>query len=381
MNAVAAKAPKPLNPRTADVKYTGQEPEWRAQPEPEKRSSQLISAFTWYGYHYGKKEVKEFVIDWLARNDRIAQAKDFQRVPDTRLPNQLGWLCRMSVMGLALIEQEELAINRMINDQLSAARAVKEVISVEEETAPKITIQDRLREKMQEAAGELEGMYDELILSGSKMNADFKPIALLRGMNVAPQLISDISDVWKQRLDELEQVLDGKESQLVEGYGNFTKLQIKNLVKFAEQVLADCNSYVQIKKVERKPRKKKPVSAEKLTQRFKYMREFAELKLTSEPVTKLVGSQEAWMYDTKKRKLIYVVADGHVGTMTVKGTSILGFDTINSVQKTLRKPAEQIKALLTGGVASTRKYFKDIRATEVKYNGRGSENLVLLKVR
>jgi hypothetical protein len=94
-----------------------------------------------------------------------------------------------------------------------------------------------------------------------------------------------------------------------------------------------------------------------------------------------VGCQEAWLYDTKRRKLIYAVADGHIGTMTVKGTSIVGFDTTNSVQKTLRKPAEQIRGLLTGGVANTRKFFKDIKATEVKFNGRGNENLILLKVR
>jgi len=94
-----------------------------------------------------------------------------------------------------------------------------------------------------------------------------------------------------------------------------------------------------------------------------------------------VGCQEAWLYDTKRRKLIYAVADSHIGTMTVKGTSLVGFDTTNSVQKTLRKPAEQIRGLLTGGVANTRKFFRDIRATEVKFNGRSNENLVLLKVR
>jgi hypothetical protein len=206
-------------------------------------------------------------------------------------------------------------------------------------------------------------------------------MAVIRGMNVAPQMVGDLARAWHLRLEELQTVLTGKESQLVEGYSHLTKLQIKNLVKFVELVIADCGSYVQIKKTERSPRKKKPVSSEKLTQRFKYLKEFAELKLSSEPVTKLVGATEAWLYDTKKRKLIYVVADGHIGTMTVKGTSLVGFDTTNSVQKTLRKPAEQIKSLLTGGVANTRKFFKDIRATEVKFNGRSNENLVLLKIR
>jgi len=375
------KAPRPLNPRSADAKYTGSEPEWRIQPTTDNRVSRLGQAFYWYGYHYGKKEVKEFIIDWLVRNDRTKEAREFARVPESTITNVYGWLARISVMGLELAEHEQSQLNHQIQLHLASVRATKEVVQSAEDIVIKPNIQDRLREKMMEAAAELEAMYDDMILAGGKMSADFKPMAVVRGMNVAPQMVSNIAEQWKKRLAELEEVLAGKDVQLVEGYAQFGKLQIRNMVKFAETVISDCGSYVQIKKTERAPRKKKPVSAEKLTQKFRYLREFAELKLTSEPVTKLVGCQEAWMYDTKKRKLIYVVADTHVGTMTVKGTGLVGFDTTNSVQKTLRKPAEQIKGLLTGGVAQHRKFFKDIRATEVKFNGRGSENLILLKVR
>jgi hypothetical protein len=382
MNAVALKAPRPLNPKSADTKYTGGEPEWRLQPEPEARSSALIGAFTWYNYHYDKKMVKELIIDWLIRNDRSRDAKDFARVPESTIRNQTGWLCRMNTMGLDLNEHELLAVDTAITEHLRTVRAIREVVKAAEPDAViRPNIQDRLRDKMVEAAGEIEGMYDDMIVAGAKMSADFKPLLVLRGMNVAPQMVGEIAQHWKSRLEELEEVIRGKDAQLVEGYGQFGKLQVKNLVKFAEQVIADCGSYVQIKKVERKPRKKKPVSAEKLTARFKYLREFAELKLESEPVTRLVNAQEAWLYETKKRKLIYVVADTHAGSFTVKGSSLIGFDPTNSVQKTLRKPQEQIKALLQGGVAQHRKYFKDIRATEVKFNGRGSENLILLKIR
>jgi hypothetical protein len=382
MNATALKAPRPLHPRSADTKYTGGEPEWRIQPEADNRISRLGAAFYWYNYHYSKKEVKEFIIDWLTRNDRTREAKEFVRVPDSTITNVYGWLARMSTMGLMLNEHEELQLNSAIQKHLANVRSIKEIVATAEK--PEVSrpnIQDRLREKMMEAAGEIEGTYDDMILAGAKMSADYKPITILRGRNVAPQMVGDIADHWKKRLGELEEVLAGKDAQLVEGYSNFGKLQIKNLVKFAEQVIADCGSYVQIKKTERAPRKKKPVSPEKLTARFKYLKEFEELKLKSEPVTKLVNAQEAWLYDTKKRKLIYVVADTHAGAFTVKGSALIGYDTTNSVQKTLRKPAEQIKGLLTGGVAQHRKYFKDIKATEVKFNGRGNENLILLKVR
>jgi len=382
MNAVALKAPRPLNPKSADTKYTGGEPEWRLQPESESRASALITAFTWYNYHYDKKTVKELVIDWLIRNDRQRDARDFARVPESTIRNQTGWLCRMNTMGLDLNEHELLAVDTAITEHLRTVRAIREVVkAAEPDAVARPNIQDRLRDKMVEAAGEIEGMYDDMIRAGARMSADFKPLLVLRGMNVAPQMVGEIAQHWKARLEELEEVIRGKDAQLVEGYGQFGRLQVKNLVKFAEQVIADCGSYVQIKKVERKPRKKKPVSAEKLTARFKYLREFAELKLESEPVTRLVNAQEAWLYETKKRKLIYVVADTHAGSFTVKGSSLIGFDPTNSVQKTLRKPQEQIKALLQGGVAQHRKYFKDIKATEIRFNGRGSENLILLKIR
>jgi hypothetical protein len=376
-----AKPLKAMNPRSPDTKYTGLEPEWRTQPSAEERPSSLGKAFTWYNYHYGKKDVKEIVIDWLTRHDRLKDAKDFARVPENSLVNVTGWLCRMNLRGLELSEHEALVMENAIGWHLAAVRGVKQVIEQAEEAVIRPNIQDRLREKIMEAAGEIEGMYDEMIVTGAKMNADFKPMSVLRGINVAPQLVSEVTEIWQARLQELESVIAGKDSQLSEGYGNFSKLQLKSLVKFAETVIADCGSYVQVKKTERAPRKKKPVSPEKLTQKFRHLREFAELKLTSEPVTKLIGSQEAWLYDTKKRKLIYAVADSHIGTMTVKGTSLVGFDTTSSVQKTLRRPAEQIKGLLTGGVANARKFFKDIKATEVKFNGRSNENLILLKVR
>jgi hypothetical protein len=381
MTPTATRPIRPLNPRTADIKYTGTEPEWRSQPTTADRNSRLGAAFHWYGYHYGKKEVKEFIVDWLTRTDRAKQARDFGRVPDAAMINVFGWLARMNLMGLELTEHEQLCIDNHIRTLIGANHAVRQVTETVAETVARPTIQDRLRDRMMEAAGEIEGMYDEMITAGARMSADYKPIAVLRGLNVAPQLVGEVADIWRARFTALEEVTAGKDSQLTEGYANFTKLQLKNLMKFAETVIADCGSYVQIKKTERAPRKKKPVSPEKLIQRFRYLKEFAELKITSEPVTKLIGSQEAWLYDTKKRKLIYAVADGHIGTMTVKGTSLVGFDTTNSVQKTLRRPAEQIRALLSGGVANTRKFFKDIKATEVKFNGRSNENLILLKVR
>jgi hypothetical protein len=222
-------------------------------------------------------------------------------------------------------------------------------------------------------------MFDDFVVGGAKMSADFSPIKLMRGLNISPNMTGTVSAVWELRLAEFTEVLAGEDELLVEGYSHLNKNQLKQCVKFCETVINDCNSYIQLKKVERKPRAKKAVSPEKLTRKFKFMREFDELGIKSEAVTKLVGASEAWLYDTAKRKLIHVMSDSHIGTFTVKGSAIVGFDALTTVQKTLRKPAEQIKTVMSGGKPAMRKEFTAIKATETKYNGRGNENLIILR--
>jgi hypothetical protein len=377
--ALAAKANvKALNPRSPDTKYVGNEPEWHIQPVS-NRTSSLSNAFGWYNYFYGKKDAKDFIGAYLDANNRSKEAKKIRALPDNQIRLTTGWLCRMSTMGLELSEHEQAKLDTFIQEALVEDKADEPVAVVETKVSGP-SIQDRLREKASEAAGELEGLFDDFVAAGAKMSAQFQPITIIRGHNVAPQLISYIQQIWKRHLTELEAAVAGKDAQLVEGYGYLTKTQLKQLVKFAEQVITDCNNYVQIKKVERKPRAKKAVSPEKVTAKFKYLKTFPDLKLVSEPAVKLVDATEAWLYDTVKRKLIHVVGDAHRGNFTVKSSAVIGFDTGASSQKTLRKPAETIKALMSAGKPATRKIFKELTTTETQWNGRGNENLIILKV-
>jgi hypothetical protein len=370
-----------LMPKGAEVQHFGTEPEWREQPTPESRPTAMVTAMNWYNYFYDKKQARDFIVQWLERADRKRDLDAFRGVPDSALNTTVAWVCRMNVVGLVLLPEEQARIDTYIKDQTAARRGVVKVVeAAEKEAEPaKPNIQDRLREKVTACGGELEGLLDDFVAAGAKMTPNFRPIDVMRNMNIAPQMVNDIAEVWKQHLLEFETVLAGKDAQLVEGYGRFNKVQMKNFVKFAEQVINDCGAYVQIKKVERKPRKKKPVSPEKLSARFKFLKQFDELKLTGETAVKLVNASEAWLYNVRKRKLIHIVADSHAGSISVKGNSIIGFSPADTVQKTLRKPAEQIKKLLSSGKPAARKVFKEIRATETKFNGRGSEDTLILK--
>lgn len=375
MNAIKQRPIKMLVPKVAEISYIGSEPTWA---KVERRNEQMLRAMNWYNYSFGKKDAQEFIADWLDRNGRQAEAKKVKQAPDSTIRITVGWLCRMATVGLELSEKErefvEVDVARL---QDPVKREVKEDDA--KPAVAKPNIQDRLREKMSECAAELEGMYDEFLLAGAKADATMKPIVALRQLNVAPPMVSEIVKIWTVRAAELKEAQEGKDKDLAEGYASYGKIQMRNMLKFAEQVLADCASYVQIKKVERKPRTKKAVPAEKVVARVKYQTEDTALALKSENPTKLVNCSELWLFDTKKRKLIHYVADQHIGTMTVKGNSLIGFDATASTMKSLRKPAEQLKGVM-GSKPAARKHYGAIKAVEAKANGRFSDNMLILKV-
>ena len=369
---------KLLNPRSSDTNVMGGEPPWRTQPT-ENRISALSKAFSWYNYFYGKKDARDMIVNYLESQDRKADVRVLKSIPDSAIRLTTGWLCRMKMVGLELNETEQIKLDNLLKEILTSKQTEQVDAEPASDAPVKPNIQDRLREKVGECAAELDGMFDEFMMAGAKMSADYKPIMVIRGMNVAPQMISEIANRWKRKLAEFEAAVEGKDPLLVEAYSYLTKIQLRNCVKFCETVINDCGAYVQIKKVERKPRKVKAVPPEKRAAKFKVQAEFAELKIKSLPAASLVDKAEAWLYDTKKRKLIHVVADSHTQAFTIKNNSVIGYSTVETLQKTVRKPADVVRAIQAAGKPAARKIYKDLTTTETPWNARGTENLIILK--
>jgi len=376
--AAAQKKKRVLKPRSGETKHVGVEPTWEVDFETDgERRLAVIDALNWYNYNHDVKESRQCLIEWLEENSRKQDARAIRNLTNDNFILATGWLARMSTRGFELNSHEIEAIESVV----TAAKAEKEKKTEVEDEKKKPNIQDRLKEIALEAGGDIEGMFDQMIANGVRIDKTHKPIDVLQSHNVVPQQMSLILDHWQEVLSELQTVQSGNDEELAEGYSNYGKIDIRNMIKFAEQVISDCNSYVQLKKSTRTPRKKKPVSPEKRVAKFKYLKEFAELNVKSVAPTKLVDATEAWLYDTKKRKIIHVVPDPMMKTFTVKGSSIVGFDPKASCQKTLRKPKEQLAEFKKCSVPKSRTWFKNIKATEIKFNGRGNENLVLLSVR
>lgn len=370
------------------VKGHGAEPVFTEQPEQDKRTSVLGRSLYWYNYFATNKESKQFLIEYLASAGDTQRAKLIAKVSDSKVLTTYGWLARLAMRGLALTDDEKNRVDQEVNrliaikdtqDPLEETKAVVEPVA---DTGKK-NIQELMRERSHEVAGELEGLLDDFIKGGCKLQSDItsKVVSPLTEKKILPQHISIVIKPWDDYKAEFEELQLGKCEQLQEGYSHLTKVQVKHVLKFIEQVTTAINSYVSLKKVT-KTRTRKPVPVEKVVGKLKYMRKFvdekAKITLTSVEPKTLHQASEAWVYDTAKRKLYHFVADSLGKCLIVKGNTLLGFDTKESEAKILRKPEEQLKQIM-GSKPAARKFFKEIKAVATTPTGRFNDAMVILK--
>jgi hypothetical protein len=249
------------------------------------------------------------------------------------------------------------------------------------EVVPKFTIQDRLEQKAREVAGEVEGWIDDFCMnkkSNIKTVEEF--VNLFKAQQLKSVHMRHMQNIFGSRVDEIEEALDGKDKDLVEGYCNFTKSELKKLDLMFKNLIQATGMLQDVAKVERAPRKKKPVSLEKVVGRLKFKKEDSSLGIVSLNPVNILGSKEVWCFDTKTRKLIRYVADDILGPLSVKGASIIGFNPAKSISKTLRKPAEQLSEFKKCGKVQLRTFMDNIKAIEVKATGKINDNQLILKI-
>ena len=263
-------------------------------------------------------------------------------------------------------------------------KAKKEETDGDEKPKKVVNIQEIMREKADEALCDIEALFDEFI--DAKCPKDFsvdqKVVGALTTRNVLPQHMATAIKRYQRLLDEYLEVQGGKCDQLNEGYSHYNKMQIRYTIKFIEDVIAAMNGYIGLKQAAKKPRAKKAVPVERVVAKLKHCKSFKDdalkLELVGLSPVKLHESTEAWVYDTAKRKMHHYVADAYSKCLMVKGNTIIGFDKKESGMKTLRKPVEQIKAIM-GSKPAARKYFSEIKAVEAVPNGRFNTGMIILK--
>jgi len=376
---IKVKQPKAPRLAFADEKYTGPEPEWPEDAkdwDTEKFDNKLRKSFYYYNYYYSQKDCKKYVVEWLQKNSKLTidEVRAFNRAGDRLLPMTVCSLIMAHRQGMPFRGRHIEFIIDSVQEVVNKAEPEEvQLIATPEQVAYRPTIQDRLAEKTSELLGELEGHYDEIDTSPVKFY-DF-----LVANNVVQSQLGKYETLFGRRRAELELAQSRTDEQVTEGYKHLKSADFKKRIKWIDDLMAAVEQYRGVKKATKKARVKKAPSKEKLVSKLKYAKTNAELKIVSINPADIIGSGELWIYNTKTRKLGKYVAAAYK-QLSIKGTSIEGFDTDKSVGKTLRKPDEKLKEFAKAGKVQLRKFLEDIRATEAKLNGRINADIVLLRV-
>ena len=350
------------------------------------------TAMGYYRLESSVKELKPKVIDWMSKNGYPkAQIAQFKKTKDSRCGTTMGAIAACLLKGMpsthpGFNQGRDTAtwlgaeIAKVINDgkdDIDDSGVIVETKPV----GPVISIQDRLREVALGMTAEIEDAFENFSTDPDNFDPKaFKVLNLLKGKGAKAAHARVIRDYYGRTLAELLELASGKaDEQLREGYSHRSRKQIKSLIAFLQEIESACNMLMQEAKVNKKPRKVKAVSKDKLVAKIKFMKTNEPLKLVSINPVDIIGSKELWVYNTKTRKLGKYVAS-EFNDLGVKGTSITGFDESKSICKTLRKPEEKLKEFKAAGKVTLRKFLDDINATDTRMNGRINEETLLLKV-
>ena len=332
------------------------EPKWTEKTLPERID--IIKALNWYNVERDEKDAAKI----LKTTPGIA--RDFMT---------LAWTVRMKERGFPVPKESEETVKRMTHEFRERLKASKPVL-VDKENV--VSIQERVKAKSEQIIGEIEGaLVDDYGIRGdaSKLNA----YQWMQDNDVKPVHANRIAEYFR---GEAKQILDAKaDKELKEYYEGYTSKRLLNLLHVYAAIVKDAERLSSNASTARKPRKKKPVSFEKMVAKIKYKVKDDALKLQSVDPVKVVGAIQLWVYNTKTRKLGVYNAEDESG-LKVKGTTILNFYENTSISKTLRKPEVTLSLVTGGGKIALRKVMEGINAKGIKLNGRINKDTLLLRV-
>lgn len=350
----------------SDIAAMGPEPASQGKKfEPTKIN--MLRAYNWYNYYYDVADARKWVVEYMKLANKIFTAQDvkhFSALPNKEVPL---WVCvnaRMLLSGCSMPDGTTAITHNRIKQAIELHRKEKE------EAAPVANNVVVLREYP------ILATLDELL--DQFYNGDFKYFApgVYDLIKDAGYKTNDAIIAYKHYADLLLEVIEAGE-----GYDHLGKRKLNAYEKFLEEILSDLKLFATNERTvrkTRKPRARKVKSANQLVAKVKFKAEDRAMKLAGLHPEKLIGMNAAWLFNTKYRKLTYVVA-AEGKTLSVKGTTIINIDPEKTVFKRLRKP-EILHEMLKGTPAKMLREFKKVKTKEDVANGRLNAETMILKV-
>ena len=407
------------------------EPSWEGWEEwtGEQIHKHRRHTHSWYYEHFKPADLYTNVPKWMEQDDDFYSKEDIKAVknaPNSALSITAGIVARMDLMGAPRLNKKEAdhweslagtsgeltcGVERFLRGKIAdAIRIGSEVVEVKEEEAKEKvkkyvpTIQERIQEQCRQMCEPIEDWLESWVEDPKSFDPE--------GLDISKHLkrvqctqaharkmrqwyeaeVQDFNDLdrmpTKGQLAKMSDHDADMWEQLKEGYAHLKKSDIAKYKKANAKLLSNFDMIIDLAKATRKPRKAKARSASKVVEKLKFCKADDKYSLASIDPTSIVGANELWVFNIKTRKIGKYIASNidpkglarEGSGLSVKGTTIIGFDEEQSIQKTMRKPVDQLKEFKDSGKVKLRTFLDDIKTTDTKLNGRCNPETVLLKV-
>ncbi len=335
----------------------------------------LTRCLSWYSNQKSWEDSKKYTIDY-AKNMKLDKKvlDKLNQSPDDLFKN-LGFVCRMTQRGASL-NREDWILNRIkeiVDFDIDSIKVSEFSAKPKQEK----TIQDRLYDICSNYISEIEDQVDLFIKT--KRKVEFDCYNWMLANNVKGLHAKQIKDHFTPMLKELHSVINKTDDDLVEGYSTYNKRQIKMFYDMIESIIGDCDKLSHNTKISRTPKKKKKVSVEKKVAKVQYKKDDSEYKLVSISPVSILGASQLWVFNTRYKKLGCYIAKDDSG-LSIKGTTLEGYDETLSIQKTLRKPLDVLENVVKAKKLEFNRIMKEISTKEQELTGRLNGDTILIKV-
>lgn len=270
---------------------------------------------------------------------------------------------------------------RYINNVREAAlKKLEETTDSDKVVKPSRSPMDIVKEKTSDFIAEVEEVLD-LFYTGVYLDVEnYSVYNEMIKADLSAVSAKHVVDYYTPLKTELEELVNKKTPDLVEGYNHMSVKERKTYLKLIETIVTDAERYVLSKKATRRTSKPRVKTADKQITKLNFATESAEFKLTSINPTAIVGAFRLYTFNVKQRILTEYVSHSPKG-FEVKGSTLQGIDLEVSRAIRLRKPEEQLNTFMTKTPTAINKFWSTLTTKTIdNVNGRINKDTILLRV-
>lgn len=367
-----------------DYKFTGEEPTWHSVAD-EEREHRFSKALNFYNYYLDRDDYIAIIQEYMKSSSYSKEdIDDIKHLSKTNIKvNITGKICRCFNVGMPTFSNYREIVTEHIADIVSEAKhdkLQKSLVVTKVADKPKRkSVHSIMTEKVRTLIlSELDYMMDDWTDNPKDKLTKLPLASMLRGANIPVSFLGPIVQWLERHKEDYTAAFEKTCPDMVEGYSYLSKPQLRNRIKIIDGMLNEIVLYKSSKKSARKPRAKKPKSADKQISRLNYLNESKEYSMQSCDPTRIIGAQTFYMFNTKYRKATFFKAATRDG-FTVQGSTLKGFDPATSFSVTLRKPMDMLPIIASKTERQINKAMSLIKTKPKPANGRINKDTILIK--